>query len=445
MTSMGGFPACKLLFDKVARLVEPDASSRVKQMIRDEALTDLLVLSHGWNNDMDEAQALYDELLTNVQRLRGNVPALQQRKFGVVAVFWPSKKFADDDKIAGGAASLGAADAMIVDEMLEDLKGTFDAPDADAKLEQAKALVNRLENEPEARRRFADLVRGVIAERNDNEVDQATRFFSEDGSDLIVRLSTTGEDDVDVPDPDSGGATHIGEGLSVGEEGQAEGLGDFFDGLISGARNMLNYVTYYQMKERAGAVGARGLAPILAEIRREFPALKVHLIGHSFGGRLVSSAASAPTTGVAPICHTLMLLQAAFSHYGFSVDWDGKRHAGAFSTVVGDPARVAGPVLITCTRNDRAVGIAYALASRLAGQVAAALGDANDIYGGIGRNGAQKTGNTLNAMLLEVGGDYKSFSGGKLFNLKADRFIANHGDVRNEQVAHAVLSAIATV
>jgi hypothetical protein len=48
-------------------------------------------------------------------------------------------------------------------------------------------------------------------------------------------------------------------------------------------------------------------------------------------------------------------------------------------------------------------------------------------------------------MLLEVGGDYKSFSGGKLFNLKADRFIANHGDVRNEQVAHAVLSAIATV
>jgi hypothetical protein len=32
-----------------------------------------------------------------------------------------------------------------------------------------------------------------------------------------------------------------------------------------------------------------------------------------------------------------------------------------------------------------------------------------------------------------------------LFNLKADPFIANHGDVRNAHVAHAVLSAIATV
>jgi hypothetical protein len=38
-----------------------------------------------------------------------------------------------------------------------------------------------------------------------------------------------------------------------------------------------------------------------------------------------------------------------------------------------------------------------------------------------------------------------SARGSKLFNLKADRFIANHDDVRNEQVAHAMLSATATV
>jgi hypothetical protein len=442
---MGGFPACRLPFDKQARLVEPDAGDRVKRMIQDQALTDLLVLSHGWNNDMDEAQALYDELLTNVATLRDGMPALRQRKFGVGAVFWPSKKFADDDKIAGGAASLGPADAMVVVEMLEGLKGTFDAPDADAKLEQAKTLVARLEDGPDARRQFADLVRGVIATRNDNEVDQGTTFFSEDGSDLIERLSTTGEDDLDAPDPDGGGATHIAGGISAGEAGQAEGLGDFFDGVTCGARNVLNYLTYYQMKERAGTVGGRGLAPILAVIRKEFPALRVHLIGHSFGGRLVSSAVSEPTLGVERVCHTLSLLQAAFSHYGFAADWDGQGHAGAFSRVVGDPACVTGPVLITCTKNDRAVGIAYAIASRLAGQVASALGDANDIYGGIGRNGAQRTADTVSAALLEVGDDYGSFAGGKLFNLKADPFIANHGDVRNAHVAHAVLSAIATV
>ena len=32
-------------------------------------VTDLLVLSHGWNNDMAEARALYDELLGNVEKL----------------------------------------------------------------------------------------------------------------------------------------------------------------------------------------------------------------------------------------------------------------------------------------------------------------------------------------------------------------------------------------
>ncbi len=445
MPSMGGFPACKVLFDKGAQLVESNAPTKVQQMIRDQGLTDLLVLSHGWNNDMEEAQALYDELLTNIATLRGRIPGLQNRVLGVMAVFWPSKKFADDDKISGGAASLGSADAMIVRAMLEDLKGTFDAPDADSALERAKVLVPRLQNEPGARREFADLVRSVVSRQSGDEVDAASRFFEEDGNDLIERLSTTGDDDLEAPDLDSGGATHIRAGGGFSEVGQAEGLGDFFDGITSAARNVLNYVTYYQMRERAGLVGTKGLAPILGEIRKAFPTVKVHLVGHSFGGRLVSATAAAPSPGVHPVCHSLTLLQAAFSHYGFSADWDGQSHSGAFSNVVADPARVAGPVLITCTKNDRAVGIAYAIASRVAGQVASALGDANDKYGGIGRNGAQKTAQTSSADLLEVGGDYRSFSGAKLFNLKADPFIGNHGDVRNSRVAHAVLAAVASV
>ena len=50
-------------------------------------------------------------------------------------------------------------------------------------------------------------------------------------------------------------------------------------------------------------------------------------------------------------------------------------------------ARVAGPIIATHTVNDQAVGIAYALASRLANQVTS-FGGPEDKYGGIGRNGA---------------------------------------------------------
>ena len=60
----------------------------------------------------------------------------------------------------------------------------------------------------------------------------------------------------------------------------------------------------------------------------------------------------------------MTLLQAAFSHNGFAVKFDHK-HDGAFRTVLGEK-RVAGPVLITHTKNDKAVGIAYPLASRIA-------------------------------------------------------------------------------
>ncbi|MEO6320155.1 MAG: hypothetical protein ABIR56_05800 [Polaromonas sp.] len=87
----------------------------------------------------------------------------------------------------------------------------------------------------------------------------------------------------------SGGDTRAATGASG-----AAGLGDLFGGLLSGARNLLNYTTYYQMKERAGAIGQGGLNPQLAQLQNRFPALKIHLIGHSFGGRLVTATAAGP-------------------------------------------------------------------------------------------------------------------------------------------------------
>jgi hypothetical protein len=102
---------------------------------------------------------------------------------------------------------------------------------------------------------------------------------------------------------------------------------------------------------------------------------------------------------------------------------------------------VTGPALITHTDNDRAVGLAYPLASRIARQVAAGLGDANDRYGGIGRNGAQKTPEAVNAVLLGSSGSYTLERGG-MYNLRSDDFISDHSDVTGPEVAHALLAAI---
>ena len=137
---------------------------------------------------------------------------------------------------------------------------------------------------------------------------------------------------------------------------------------------------------------------------------------------------------------SLSLLQAAFSHYGFAKNWDGKGGNGFFRRVVERNA-IAGPVIVTCTTNDTAVGVAYPLASLIGGQTAAGLGDKDSKYGGIGRNGAQKTPETVDAQMVEAGGAY-ALRPGKLHNLNADAFIKDHSDVRNRRVAYAVLSAV---
>ena len=191
------------------------------------------------------------------------------------------------------------------------------------------------------------------------------------------------------------------------------------------------------MKERAGVVGARGLNPLLRELRADRPDTRIHLIGHSFGGRLVT-AATVGSPGDQPVAlDTVSLLQAAFSHFGFANHYEGDKD-GFFRRMVTDDM-VRGPVLITHSVHDTAVGYAYPLASRLAGQNAAGLGDAGDRFGGIGRNGAQKTPEAIACQLQEAGKDY-AFASPSVVNLNADD--TDLGAQRHPQRAGGVRGAV---
>ncbi|EUA68482.1 hypothetical protein I541_5569 [Mycobacteroides abscessus] len=59
-------------------------------------------------------------------------------------------------------------------------------------------------------------------------------------------------------------------------------------------------MSYYEMKNRAGVVGERGLGPLLGSLSGPDGPPRIHLIGHSFGARLVSYAlAGCPRRGPA--------------------------------------------------------------------------------------------------------------------------------------------------
>lgn len=407
-------------------------------------LTDVFVLSHGWNNDKAQAAALYDTLTANLAGVLdiGVVDGLDGRRFGIARLYWPSKRFADDDLIpGGGAASAHAENDEALIRLLEAMKrdplllgGTDTSAVRSSAIDAAKELVPRLESDPAARREFVLHLRAVLDPAAAHPDDGSEEFFTLDPEAIfrglegaVVAPAATGG---------QGGAT------SVDASGGAAGLGDLMSGFRAAARRVANYTTYYEMKQRAGMVGATGVAPLLRRLRERAPGLRLHLAGHSFGGRLVTAAAHGLPAGTPAV--TMTLLQAAYSHNGLASRYDGV-HDGAFREVLSQ-ARISGPVLITHTKNDRAVGIAYPLASRISRQQAAALGDRDDPYGGMGRNGAQRTAEAegRDDALHAVGAPY-SLQPGFVYNLNADDFIRDHGDVAGHAVAHALLSAAAAV
>ena len=47
------------------------------------------------------------------------------------------------------------------------------------------------------------------------------------------------------------------------------------------------------MKDRSGTVGATGVAKAVRTLRARYPSLRIHVVGHSLGGRLAASCAKA--------------------------------------------------------------------------------------------------------------------------------------------------------
>lgn len=384
-------------------------------MIRDEKLTDVLVLSHGWNNGRTAATALYDHVMTSMKSLlEGELKdAFRNRRVGVIGLLWPSLRYADDSEKPGGAAALGDRDSL--KQKLADARDLFEGmegsplPKVLAQLEKKIAVIEDSE-------KYVKLLTEAIEQQL-----QASETVQHEAVPVLDNLTLS-----NVKQSLTSRVSGAGQ-----EASGAAGIG-------SGARlrildNLLNITTYYEMKDRAGRVGMLRVRDLLIRIRAAFPEVRIHLAGHSFGGRVVTAAARG-MDGDQPLpIHSMTLLQAAFSHQGLGTKSD-QLPEGYFRRVV-DSQQVVGPILITHTKHDRAVGLAYALASALAGQNAAAIGDRDDPYGAIGSNGA------LNANAIELEVDDATtfkFEAGRIHNLHAD-IIKDHGDVTQVGVVRAML------
>jgi hypothetical protein len=439
-TNYGNYPAFDLMYDTTGNLVDPSSQTDLTNWLASDngkQTTDIVLISHGWNNDISEARQLYSDFFAALALVQKSQGVAQDRKFAIAAIFWPSKRFADSDLIPGGAASLSLSLDAQLNAQLDQLKVILAAdPTAAAKIEHARDQIAKLDVSQSAQDDFVfALVSALPAPRNEkdeglDDAMNALKSGSTQGHIVLDRLSVPDFPAFPLP-TDSGG--------------HALGLGGVLDGIKSAASRLANYFTYYTMKDRAGTVGRTGVKQTILDLQSFSPNLRLHLVGHSFGGRVVTAAANSLTATKSVA--TMLLLEAAYSHNGLAQNWDGQGNDGAFRSVTALP-KIAGATLITHSVHDTAVGIAYPLASRIMNQVAAALGDANDKFGGMGRNGAQHTPEAFDDFLLGVGTAYAPLAAGKTIrNLNGDGpapkpTIVSHGDVAKPEIAWAWLSSL---
>jgi hypothetical protein len=387
---------------------------------------EIIVISHGWKTQGQDAYQLYEALLANVFATESGGLAAR-RKLGVMGVVWPSAWFVPsiDQQLATRDLTEAPRDLTLTEfsDAVSRQAGIFGAL-APRLVALAHALAADPSDETTANAfiKLASSAPGLSQSANDPELKAVHDVLGRTPAAVMVRS---------LQHPQTLFLSRSApRGLNVG---------DIWQGLASGARagvvRLLEQLSFYEMKARAGVIGA-GLAKLLSEAQHS--STPIHLIGHSFGARVVTSAAHNYDSGGSAL-GSLTMLQGAFSQNALSASF-GNGQVGAFAQAY---KKIAGATVITHTHNDSAVSIAYPLACRLANDSSRGLGDAGDDFGAMGANGAQKLPDgTVVTAAMDASAVSYPLTQGHVTNVLADACITGHMDVTNLNVARLVRSAM---
>ncbi|MFD4142307.1 serine-threonine protein kinase [Streptomyces sp. NPDC058572] len=409
-------------------------------------VTDLVMFAHGWNNSPSVAARLYSAFFAPFPRLLAGRPGV---RLGYAGIVWPSMRFTDEPipDFEPSAAALavppgpGAAPGAWpgLDKTTRDvLAGLF--PGHRTTLDRLTVLLDEQPDSQTAFAEFGSLARELAAVPagglescfaddlpHDEQSPPAVLF--EDPLTLCTRFAAA----LDAQSPSLG----LG-----GLGGLGSRLGGGVTGAWKGAKELLRQTTYYAMKRRAGTVGELGLGPLLGRLSRSSPGVRVHLVGHSQGARLVAFALRGLPEGAHNV-KSVTLLQGAFSHYAFATSLPHAPHsAGALAAL---QHRVDGPVVACYSRHDSALGVIYPLASSLAGDSATAVG-LDRRWWAMGHDGIQAVAGARRLTLEEALRDGVPPSG--CVSVDAASVVRRggppsgaHSDICHEELARVVLAA----
>ncbi|KUO14915.1 serine-threonine protein kinase [Streptomyces dysideae] len=425
-------PYWELTFDADG---DPDRGRRDRLLteVTERGIHDLVVFAHGWNNDRSGATRLYDRFFAPVPELAPDA------RIGYVGVVWPSMRFSDEPipdfprAVAAETPRRPALDKDTRHALLETFPGRATV------IDQIARLLDQQPREESELEEFRRLVRMLV----DVVPPGPQALFTADT--LVEGVPQ------DEPDMFSGSAAALCEEFAQALahfEAPAGAASFSLPNPWDGAHELLRQATYYAMKRRAGTVGERGLGRVVGQLATRAPKVRVHLVGHSFGGRLVSFALRGLPEGVRTV-KSVTLLQGAFSHYAFAARLPHDPRAGG--VLQGQQNRIDGPLVCCYSRHDSALSTMYPLASRMAGDARGVM--ALDIgrtlgakWGAMGHDGVQAVPGTRAFTLAEALTAKLPASG--CVNIDAAAVVKRggppagaHSDIVHRELARVVLAA----
>ncbi|MEV6348679.1 hypothetical protein [Actinoplanes sp. NPDC051851] len=350
-----------LRYDENGRSRSPQTERQLKASLA--GISDVFVFSHGWNSIFRNAVERYRNFITGYidERRKFGVPIPDGYRPLLIGVIWPSTSFVMPWEEGPEIPVFAGVPGRDVEEMLSFVTAGLDRP---ANAELTELLDGRDALDRTEARRAAQILLAALRPEPDPD-DGSPPPTLDEWLDAWSRMD---------PAPAGPGARR--ESLTAGD---LQGLNP---------RDLLRAATVWKMKARAGKVGAAGLGPLARHVLANSSA-RLHLIGHSFGAKLVLSALAAGT--VPRKAHSVLLLQAAVNRWCFAANVAGTGRAGGYQAVLD---RVERPIMTTFSAHDEPLHDFFHLALRgrnLGEQGFAAFGDP-DLYGALGGYGPSGLG-----------------------------------------------------
>lgn len=367
----GGETVLRMIrYDSDGHCVSPRTEALTIAEVTGNRFDRVIVFSHGWNNSYTDAKTRYQAWAreaANANRFSGDDSGQRVLILGVV---WPSLSGASDEEhgpvIAADSDSATDRDEVATDPIAGDPPLMDGGPPSivevvslaesltPAETDRLVALT-RLEHLNDAQAdELARLYEWLQTDRHDRDPDDPQGLAADDASSDPDAL----RDDSQVPPPaddlfdETDGDSNAGFGgpsestdrefpasdrADAIAELQAAGWGSsLWRGVTWPGRWLVRLASIRKMKDRAGKVGWYGVAVTIKRIRAAAPTVPIHLVGHSYGARVMLAASRRhmrdrrpSDDGTVPAnVNSLLLLQPAVNTFCFAQEHPGGRPGG---------------------------------------------------------------------------------------------------------------------